>query len=98
VNRETAILEQFLIDAIESLNPDGRVAIITFHSLEDRIVKQIFNKMSGKCSCPPRLPQCMCGATKSIEILTRKPVIAGEAEIEVNPRSRSAKLRVAKKV
>ncbi len=98
VNRETAILEQFLIDAIESLNPDGRVAIITFHSLEDRIVKQIFNKMSGKCSCPPRLPQCMCGATKSVEILTRKPVIAGEAEIEVNPRSRSAKLRVAKKV
>jgi 16S rRNA (cytosine1402-N4)-methyltransferase len=98
VNRETEILEQFLIDAIESLNPDGRVAIITFHSLEDRIVKQVFNKMSGKCSCPPRLPQCVCGATKSVEILTRKPVIAGEAEIEVNPRSRSAKLRVAKKV
>ena len=98
VNRETEILEKFAMDAIESLSQDGRVAIITFHSLEDRIVKQVFNKMSGKCSCPPRLPLCMCGATKAVEILTKKPVTPGEAEIETNPRSRSAKLRVAKKI
>lgn len=98
VNRETEILEQFAVDAIDSLNPEGRLAIITFHSLEDRIVKQIFNKMSGKCSCPPKIPQCMCGAAKTIEILTRKPVTPGEVEIDTNPRSRSAKLRVARKI
>jgi 16S rRNA (cytosine1402-N4)-methyltransferase len=98
VNRETEILEQFIVDAIDSLNPNGRVAIITFHSLEDRVVKQIFNKLSGKCSCPPKMPVCICGATKLIEILTRKPVTPGELEIDTNPRSRSAKLRVAKKI
>jgi 16S rRNA (cytosine1402-N4)-methyltransferase len=98
VNRETEILEQFVTDAIESLKPEGRLAIISFHSLEDRVVKQVFNKMSGKCSCPPRIPQCVCGATKTIEVLTRKPVTPGEPEIETNPRSRSAKLRVAKKI
>lgn len=98
VNRETEILEQFIVDAIDSLRAEGRIAIITFHSLEDRIVKRTFQKMSGKCSCPPRIPQCVCGATKVIEILTRKPVTPGQTEIDINPRSRSAKLRVAKRI
>lgn len=98
VNRETEILEQFIVDAIDSLKTEGRLVIITFHSLEDRIVKRAFQKMSGKCSCPPRMPRCMCGATKAVEILTKKPVTPGEAEILANPRSRSAKLRAVNKL
>jgi 16S rRNA (cytosine1402-N4)-methyltransferase len=98
VNRETEILEQFVLDCIDSLKPGGRLVIITFHSLEDRIVKHVFQRMSGKCSCPPRIPQCMCGATKKVEILTKKPVVASEAENAVNPRARSAKLRAVEKI
>jgi 16S rRNA (cytosine1402-N4)-methyltransferase len=98
VNREMEILESFLADAIDSLKVDGRLAIITFHSLEDRIVKQIFQKKSGKCSCPPRFPICTCGASKEVEILTRKPIIPTEEEIDENPRSRSAKLRAVRKL
>ena len=98
VNRETEILERFILDSIDSLKPDGRLVIITFHSLEDRIVKRVFQRMSGKCSCPPRIPQCVCGAAKSVEILTRKPVVPGDEEIYTNPRSRSAKLRAVKKI
>ena len=98
VNRETEILERFILEAIDSLKLDGRLAIITFHSLEDRIVKQSFQRMSGKCFCPPRIPQCVCGATKKVETLTRKPVTPGEDETAVNPRSRSAKLRAVKRI
>ena len=98
VNGELEILEDFIRDAIDVLKTGGRLAIITFHSLEDRIVKQVFQKLAGKCSCPPRLRQCVCGAEKRIEILTRKPVVAGDAEISANPRSRSAKLRVCVKL
>lgn len=98
VNREIEILEQFLIDSVDVLKNEGRLAVITFHSLEDRIVKQTFQKLSGKCFCPPRIPQCMCGALKRVEILTRKPVIPSEVEMNENPRSRSAKLRVIKKL
>lgn len=98
VNRETEILGEFIIDAVDLLKIDGRLAIITFHSLEDRIVKQTFQKLSGKCFCPPRIPQCVCGATKQVEILTRKPIVPGIEETETNPRSRSAKLRVARKL
>lgn len=98
VNRELEVLEQFLADAIDLLKPDGRLAVITFHSLEDRIVKQAFLKYSGRCSCPPRLPQCVCGAERKVEILTRKPVIPGDIEVAENPRARSAKLRVCKKL
>ena len=98
VNRETEILEQFLLDAIDSLMPDGRLVIITFHSLEDRVVKQVFQRMAGKCSCPPRIPQCVCGATKKVEILTRKPVIPNETETSTNPRARSAKLRTVRRI
>lgn len=98
VNRETEVLERFLYDAVEVLKIEGRLVVITFHSLEDRIVKQAFQKMSGKCLCPPRLPRCECGARKVIEILTRKPVVPGEEEMANNPRSRSAKLRAARKI
>ncbi|MEP7149804.1 MAG: 16S rRNA (cytosine(1402)-N(4))-methyltransferase RsmH [Acidobacteriota bacterium] len=98
VNHETEILEQFITDAADLLKIDGRLAIITFHSLEDRIVKQTFQKLSGKCFCPPRIPQCRCGAKKTVEILTRKPVIPSADEIEVNPRARSAKLRAIRKL
>ena len=98
VNREIEILEEFIGDAVDVLESGGRLAIITFHSLEDRIVKQTFQKLAGKCSCPPRLPQCVCGAEKKIEILTRKPVVPGEIEIGENPRARSAKLRISQKI
>ncbi len=97
VNRELEALEQFVTDAIDILKMNGRLAIITFHSLEDRIVKHAFRKMSGKCSCPPRIPQCVCGARKVVEILTRKPIVPGEDEIAANVRSRSAKLRAVRK-
>lgn len=98
VNRELEILEQFIRDSIDLLKKNGRLTIITFHSLEDRIVKQTFQKLAGKCFCPPRIPQCVCGAQKRIEILTRKPVIPGEVEMQENPRSRSAKLRACLKL
>lgn len=98
VNGELEILESFLRTAIENLETDGRLAIISFHSLEDRIVKRVFQNLAGKCFCPPRLPQCVCGAEKKVEILTRKPVVPDEKEIEENPRSRSAKLRVCRKL
>ena len=98
VNREIEILEKFIKDAVESLKPAGRLAIITFHSLEDRVVKQTFQKLAGKCECPPRLPQCVCGAKKEIEILTRKPIVPEPSEIAENPRARSAKLRVCAKI
>lgn len=98
VNGELDVLETFLRDAIDLLKPDGRLAVITFHSLEDRIVKQTLQKLSGKCFCPPRLPICFCGAEKKIEILTRKPLIASDAETQSNPRSRSAKLRACLKL
>ena len=98
VNDEIGILEGFLTDSIDLLKANGRLAVITFHSLEDRIVEQTFAKFSGKCSCPPRMPQCVCGATKVVEILTKKPIRPSDEEIELNPRSRSAKLRVVEKL
>ena len=98
VNRETEVLERFLVDAVGSLKTEGRLAVITFHSLEDRIVKQAFQRLSGKCQCPPKIPQCVCGARKEVEVLTRKPIVPGEEETEANPRSRSAKLRAVKKI
>lgn len=98
VNRELEILEKFLTDSIGLLVEDGIFAVITFHSLEDRIVKQTFQKMSGKCFCPPRMPKCMCGAVKKVEVLTRKPVSPSEEEIAENQRSRSAKLRVVRRL
>ncbi len=98
VNHEVEILEQFVRDAVESLKIEGRFAVITFHSLEDRIVKQTFQKLSGKCFCPPRMPVCTCGAKKIVEIITKKPVVPSEDETRENPRSRSAKLRAVRRL
>ena len=98
VNGELDILEQFIKDAVDILKTDGRLAIITFHSLEDRIVKHTFQRLAGKCICPPRQPQCTCGAVKRVEIVTKKPILPTEAEQKQNPRSRSAKLRACKKL
>jgi 16S rRNA (cytosine1402-N4)-methyltransferase len=98
VNHELEILDRFISDSVDLLKTDGVLAIVTFHSLEDRIVKQSFQRLAGKCQCPPRIPQCICGAAKKVEILTRKPVLPSEAEQNENPRSRSAKLRACRKL
>ncbi|MGZ5435393.1 MAG: 16S rRNA (cytosine(1402)-N(4))-methyltransferase RsmH [Pyrinomonadaceae bacterium] len=98
VNRELEGLDQFVADAFDALEPHGRLAVISFHSLEDRIIKRTLLKLSGRCQCPPRLPQCACGARKVIEILTRRPLTPTEDEIAENPRARSAKLRIAAKL
>lgn len=98
VNDELAVLEKFLDAAIELLEPWGRLVVISFHSLEDRIVKRTFQRLSGVCQCPPRMPQCQCGAKKLVEILTKKPIVPKAAETDKNPRSRSAKLRAVRKI
>ena len=98
VNQELDGLDRFIGTAIDLLQPDGRFAAISFHSLEDRIVKQELRRLSGCCQCPPRLPVCSCGARQTVEILTRRPVIAGPAELAENPRARSAKLRACRKL
>lgn len=98
VNSELDILQKFIADSVRLLKTNGVLAIITFHSLEDRIVKHAFQRHAGKCQCPPRIPQCICGAAKTIDVLTRKPVLPTEAEQNENPRSRSAKLRACKKL
>jgi 16S rRNA (cytosine1402-N4)-methyltransferase len=97
VNGELDILDTFIADSIDLLETNGILAAITFHSLEDRTVKQAFQFQAGRCRCPPRLPQCVCGAAKKVEVLTRKPLIPTLAEQNVNPRSRSAKLRACRK-
>lgn len=94
VNGELVDLENAVYDAIKCLNPGGRLAIITFHSLEDRIVKRAYEKMEGRCTCPPDFPKCICGFKSFGKIVTKKPIVADEKELELNPRSRSAKLRV----
>ncbi len=98
VNRELEVLENFLNSITEILNPEGRVAIITFHSLEDRIVKQAFREQAKGCICPRDFPQCVCGVKPKLKIITRKPISSSEAELDINPRARSAKLRVAQKI
>jgi len=98
VNAELENLDRFLFDAVGHLEQAGRLAVISFHSLEDRIIKRTLQKLSGKCQCPPRLPKCICGATKRVEILTRRAIVPSETEIDENPRSRSAKLRGAVRI
>jgi 16S rRNA (cytosine1402-N4)-methyltransferase len=98
VNQELQALEDFLPQAIEALKPGGRLAVISFHSLEDRIVKQFFRRESRDCICPPELPVCNCGHKASLVEINRKPIEAGSEEIESNPRARSARLRVAEKI
>ena len=90
--------EVFYEAAIDHLNPGGRLVVITFHSLEDRIVKNVFQDAAKGCTCPPSFPVCVCGHKPKIKILTKKPIIATREEVEENPRSRSAKLRVAEHV
>lgn len=98
VNNELDILDQFVVDSVETLKEQGVLVVISFHSLEDRIIKRSFQRLSGKCFCPPRIPECICGAEKTVEILTKKAVTATEAEISENPRARSAKLRACRKL
>ena len=97
VNGELDALPPMLSAAVEHLNPGGRLAVITFHSLEDRIVKRAMQDLSRGCTCPPAFPVCVCGKKPKVKVLTRKPIVSGEAELEENPRARSAKLRVAEK-
>ena len=98
VNDELEQLRQALPQAIEIMQPGGRLAVISFHSLEDRIVKQYLKKESQDCICPPELPVCQCGHKAVIKIITKKPIVPSSQEIEINPRSRSAKLRIAQKL
>ena len=98
VNEELKAVETVLPAAVQALKPGGRLLVISFHSLEDRIVKQFFRTESRDCVCPPEQPVCTCGHKAALKELTRHPVIADDAEISVNPRARSAKLRVAEKL
>lgn len=98
VNHELEGLGQFVETAIDLLQPGGRFAAISFHSLEDRIIKRALRRLAGQCECPPRAPTCSCGARRAVEILTRRPVVAGDLERDENPRARSAKLRAARKL
>ena len=98
VNNEIKPLYQTVKNCIDCLNPEGRICIITFHSLEDRAVKNAYIEASGKCTCPSDLPYCVCGAEKLGKIITKKPIIATEKEREENSRSQSAKLRIFEKI
>jgi 16S rRNA (cytosine1402-N4)-methyltransferase len=98
VNDELANLQQALVDGMELLKPGGRFSVISFHSLEDRIVKNAFYTAEKGCICPPDLPVCACGRKPTMKVLTRKPVVPGEVEIRDNPRARSAKLRTAERI
>ena len=98
VNNELGILEQSIKDFTEALNKNGRLAIITFHSLEDRIVKKTFANLARGCTCPKSFPVCVCGNKPSVKIITRKPILPDDTEIENNSRSKSAKLRVIEKL
>ena len=98
VNDELGSVEKVMRDAIDCLNPGGRLAIITFHSLEDRIVKNGMQDAAKGCTCPPNFPVCVCGKKPRVQIITRKPITSGEEELEQNPRARSAKLRVCERL
>ena len=98
VNAELDVIAPAIKSAVSLLNPGGRIAIITFHSLEDRIVKQTFADMASGCTCPRGLPVCVCGQKPKVKVISRKPILPDSEELESNPRSRSAKLRVAEKL
>ncbi len=98
VNDELAAIGKALPQAVTALSPGGRLAIISFHSMEDRIIKQFYRQESKDCICPPGQPVCNCGHKASLRVITRRPIQPGEAEIEKNPRARSARLRVAEKL
>ena len=98
VNSELDVIRPALEAAMKRLRPGGRMAVITFHSLEDRMVKQTFADMASGCTCPKGLPVCVCGKKPQVKVISRKPILPDEEELESNPRSRSAKLRVAEKL
>ena len=98
VNDELGAVRKVMEAAIPRLNPEGRLAIITFHSLEDRIVKNAMADAAKGCTCPPSFPVCVCGKKPQVKLITRKPITATDEELEANPRSRSAKLRVCEKI
>lgn len=98
VNRELEAVEEVLPQATDTLRPGGRLAVISFHSLEDRIVKRYFQREAAGCICPPGVPQCVCGHVPRLKLVTKKPVEASAAEVTANPRSRSAKLRVGERL
>jgi 16S rRNA (cytosine1402-N4)-methyltransferase len=98
VNKELEILKDAIVDATKLLNPGGRICIITFHSLEDRIVKDTFKELNQSCICPPEIPVCVCNKKKELNIITRKPIEPSIEEINSNQRSRSAKLRIGERV
>ena len=98
VNNEIKPLEKTVADCIDVLAPEGRLCIITFHSLEDRAVKNAFNKAKGICTCPKDLPYCVCGAKELGKVINKKPIIASREEQEENTRSKSAKLRIFEKI
>lgn len=98
VNAELDVIEPAIRDAVALLNKGGRIAIITFHSLEDRIVKQAFASLATGCTCPKNFPICVCGNKPKVKVVTRKPILPSREELEENPRSRSAKLRIAEKL
>ena len=98
VNDELGSVEKVMRDAFSVLNPGGRLAVITFHSLEDRIVKLAMAEAAKGCTCPPSFPVCVCGKKPLVKLISRKPIVASDKELEDNPRSRSAKLRVCEKL
>ena len=98
VNDELGSVEKVMRDAIPKLNKGGRLAVITFHSLEDRIVKNAMVAASKGCTCPPSFPVCVCGKKPQVKLITRKPIVSSDEELEVNPRARSAKLRICEKL
>ena len=98
VNDELGSVREMMDAAIPLLNPGGRLAVITFHSLEDRIVKVAMNAAAKGCTCPPEFPVCVCGKTPQVKLITRKPITSTAEELEANPRARSAKLRICEKI
>ncbi len=98
VNNELSKLSCTLEDIIDLLEPKTKLAVITFHSLEDRIVKNTFKKLEKPCTCPPKIPYCVCGKIPKLKIITKKPIIPSDSEIKNNPRARSAKLRIVEKI
>jgi 16S rRNA (cytosine1402-N4)-methyltransferase len=98
VNGELEILEAAVKSAVHVLKPGGRVCVITFHSLEDRIIKDLFRELASPCTCPRDFPVCVCGGRKVLRVVTTKPVLPSEDELKINPRARSAKLRTGEKV
>lgn len=98
VNRELEILESAVCSAVQALRPGGRICVITFHSLEDRIIKDLYRRLASPCTCPREFPVCVCGGRSTLKIISSRPLVPSQEELENNPRARSAKLRVAEKI